>query len=204
MGGYNKGMSILGQNRKAKFIGEDMHEAYTAFYNRYYSFMYERAKYKLNGKSHTAQDVVQTCMIEIYKEKVFNLLMNLEERVVRSYVISMVDNCVIDYYRSQKIYKLEPIDDLKKHEDKSNSLKKDVLKIEFLDMINNVKGFNTMDKRLIKYISLYDVKMVELTNEWQEISKNDWFTVELPFFTDFMVKNTLHKDIGRCLFTAYV
>ena len=121
-------MSILGQNRKAKFIGEDMHEAYTAFYNRYYSFMYERAKYKLNGKSHTAQDVVQTCMIEISKEKVFNLLMNLEERVVRSYVISMVDNCVIDYYRSQKIYKLEPIDDLKKYEDKSNSLKKDVLK----------------------------------------------------------------------------
>jgi DNA-directed RNA polymerase specialized sigma24 family protein len=91
--------------------------------------MYRRAQFKLRGNVHTAQDVVQACMIEISKERVFNILMNVEEKVKRTYIISMVDNCIIDYYRDQHMYKLAPIEDLKKYEDKSNASKNDVLKM---------------------------------------------------------------------------
>lgn len=156
-------MRVLKSKKNDGFIGTDKHELYTEFYSKYYDFMYRRAQFKLRGNVHTAQDVVQACMIEISKERVFNILMNVEEKVKRSYIISMVDNCIIDYYRDQHMYKLAPIEDLKKYEDKSNASKNDVLKMEFLDMIDNEKCFSAMDRRLIKYISLYDAKMDELT-----------------------------------------
>ncbi len=156
-------MRILKNKKKNEFIGTDKHELYTEFYNKYYDFMYRRAQFKLRGKVHTAQDVVQACMIEVSKERVFDILMNVEEKVKRSYIISMVDNYIIDYYREQKMYKLEPIEDLKKYADKSNSSKNDVLKVEFLEMIDSEQCFSTMDKRLIKYISLYDAKIEDLT-----------------------------------------
>ena len=155
-------MNIFKEIKKDKFIGGDRHKEYTEFYKKYYGFMINRASFKLNGKIHTAQDVVQLCMIEISKERVFNILTKVDEKVQRSYIMRMVDNCVVDFYRREKKYDLQTTRELKHFEDKSDYLKKYVLKLELLDMIDNVKSLNTLDRRMLKYMSLYDVKMVEL------------------------------------------
>lgn len=152
-----------------EFIGKEYMQSFNELYSKYYKLMLYVANQKLGGNFHASEDVVQNSLVSISNKSTYEIIEQLSEDKKKSYIISIVKNKAIDYYRKEMKYVPTNEDEITRiREDNTyryydeDILKKFIIKMELLDILQYISTMSASEQRLFRLLLIYDMKIKDM------------------------------------------
>ena len=113
----------------------------------------------------------QNSLVSISNKRTYEVIEHLSEDKKKNYIISIVKNKAIDYYRREMKYVLtsdEEIGRIREDDTSRNNdediLKKIIIKMELLDILTYISSMSSSEQRIFRLLLVYDMKIKDMAN----------------------------------------